>query len=83
MWDWLSRFQTEFLSKSPGLFYAAKNSRNLIGPEAKRQLDVLMKMRTGGNSDGQHRHDWKDVRVTGELKQSEQDFKPLLLQLSR
>ena len=83
MWDWLSRFQTEFLSKSPGLFNAAKTSRNLTGAEAKRQVDVLMKMRTVGNSDGEHRHDWKDVRVIGELKQSEQDFKPLLLQLSR
>ena len=42
-----------------------------------------MKMRTDGNNDAEHRHDWKYVRVIGELKQSEQDFKPLLLQLSR
>ena len=83
MWEWLSRFQLEFLSNSPGLFYAARNTKELTGAEAKRQLDVLMKMRTDGNNDAEHRHDGKDVRVIGELNQSEQDFKPLLLQLSR
>ena len=83
MWGWFSRFQKEFLSKSPGVFYAARNTKDLTGAEAKRQLDVLMKRRANVDCDGEHRHDWKDVLVIGELKQSEQDFKPVLLQLSR
>ena len=83
MWEWLSRFQVDFLCDSSGVFHMARNTKELSGGEAKRQLDVVIKRRTEGEADDEEKHNWKDVRVIGELKQSEQDFKPLLLQLSR
>lgn len=46
-------------------------------------MDVAVKKRTEEEIDGEEKHDWKDVRVISELKQSEHDFKPLLLQLGR
>ena len=82
-WNWLSGFQAVFLSNTRGIFYAAKHMKDLYGAEAKRQLDVLMKKRTEAESESESKHDWKHVHVIGELKQSAQDFKPLLLQLSR
>lgn len=83
IWDWLCRFQEEYLSKAPSQFHAARQTKNLTGAEAKRQLDVLVKKRTHGARTGDDKHNWADVLVIGELKQSEQDFKSLLLQLSR
>lgn len=81
LWNWLSRFQTEFLTGSSNLFCAARHTRELQGAEAKRQLDVLVKKRA--RSDACGKHDWKDILVLGELKQYAQDFKSLLLQLTR
>ena len=83
MWEWLSCFQAEFLCDSYGVFHVGRNTKELSGGEARRQLDVVMKKRTKEDIDDEEKHNWKDVRVIGELKQSEQDFKPLLLQLSR
>lgn len=83
MWEWLSRFQAEFLHDSSGVFCVARNTKELSGGEAKRQLDVVMKKRTEEEVLDEEKHNWKDVCVIGELKQSENDFKSLLLQLSR
>ena len=83
MWNWLSGFQAVFLSNTRGIFHAAKHTKDLNGAEAKRQIDVLIKKRAKAKSESESKHDWKDVQVVGELKQSAQDFKPLLLQLSR
>ena len=47
----------------------------------KDQLDVLVKKRA--RSDACGKHDWKDILVLGELKQSAQDLKSLLLHLTR
>ena len=83
VWEWLSRFQEKHLSRSRSTFYTTRSTSYLTGSDAKRQLDVLMKQR----SDRGGKHDWKDVRVIGELKQSDRclqgDFKASLLQLTR
>ena len=83
MWQWLSCFQAEFLYDSSGVFCVARNTKELSGGETKRQLDVIMKKRTEEEVYDKEKHNWKDVCVIGELKQSENDFKPVLLQLSR
>lgn len=80
VWDWLSRFQDKYLSDSRSVFYTTESTSDLTGGEALRQLDVFIKRR-GIENNG--KHNWKDVRVVGELKQSKWDLKPLLLQLAR
>ncbi len=80
VWKWLSRFQDKHLSDSRGILYTTESTSDLTGGEAQRQLDVFIKrrgMETGG------KHDWKDVRVIGELKRSEWNLKKILLQLAR
>ena len=70
----------------------ASHERLLHGPDrlpngksakADRQLNALMKARSSGGE----KHDWKHVRVIGELKKAERwlqgDFKAGLLQLTR
>ncbi|KAL8698069.1 MAG: hypothetical protein Q9201_006780 [Fulgogasparrea decipioides] len=80
VWDWLSRFQDKHLLDSRGILYTTESTSDLTGGEAQRQLDLFVKRRgieTSGN------HDWKDVRVIGELKQSKWTLKKILLQLAR
>ena len=80
MWDWLSRFQDEHLSDSRGVLYTTESPSDLTGGEAQRQVDLFVKRR-GIETSG--KHDWKDVRVIGELKQSKWTLKKILLQLAR
>ena len=79
-WDWLSRFQDKHLSDSRGILYTTESTSDLTGGEAQRQLDIFVKRR-GIETSG--KHDWKDVRVIGELKRSKWPFKKILLQLAR
>ena len=80
VWDWLSRFQDKHLSDSRGVLYTTESTSDLTGGEAQRQLDLFVKRR-GIETSG--KHDWKDVRVIGELKQSKWTLKKILLQLAR
>lgn len=80
VWDWLSRFQDKYLTNLPGIFYTTKSTSELTGGEARRQLDVFIKRR-GINTNS--KHNWKDVRIVGEFKQSQKDLKKNLLQLAR
>ena len=80
VWEWLSLFQDKHLSDSHGVLYTTESTSDLTGGEAQRQLDLFVKRRgieTGG------KHDWKDVRVIGELKRSKWPLKKILLQLAR
>jgi hypothetical protein len=56
MWEWLSCFQAEFLRNSSGVFRVARNTKELSGGEAKRQLDVAMKKRTEEEIDNEEKH---------------------------
>ena len=80
MWDWLSRFQDSHLSGSRGILYTTESTSDLTGGEAQRQLDLFVKRRGIKTS---RKHDWKDVRVIGELKQSKWPLKKILLRLAR
>ncbi|KAL2037319.1 hypothetical protein N7G274_010008 [Stereocaulon virgatum] len=80
VWKWLCRFQDNHLSDSPGVFYTTASTSDLTGAEARRQLDVFTKRRGIENTE---KHNWKDVRIIGELKQSKWELKKILLQLAR
>ncbi|KAL2044998.1 hypothetical protein N7G274_002773 [Stereocaulon virgatum] len=80
VWKWLSRFQDNHLSDSPGVFYTTASTSDLTGADARRQLDVFTKRRGIENTE---KHNWKDVRIIGELKQSKWELKKILLQLAR
>jgi hypothetical protein len=54
-------------------------SDNKVGAEASRQLDFLVKRKTAGSPDV--KHDWRDVLVVMELKNSDQKNKSLWLQV--
>lgn len=73
-------FQVKHLSDLRGILYTMGSTSDLTGGEAQRQLDLFTKKRGTGTSG---KHDWKDVHVTGELKQSKWSFRKILLQLAK
>lgn len=79
--EWLLRFQKEFLAASRGLYYTSESSNDLTDAEARRQLDVLIKR--NGKNFSKTVHDWRDVEVIGELRESDKEWKVKLLQLGR
>ncbi|EFQ97876.1 FunK1 protein kinase [Nannizzia gypsea CBS 118893] len=83
--QWWNEFQKEFLPEERGRFYTIKNPKNLAGSEAQRQIDLVVKRNDGQelSMDSDSVHNWKDVDVIGELKQSNYDKKGTLLQLGR
>ena len=66
--DWFWRFQAKFLQKGRGKFSASPDLP-LAGSDCKRKPDLFMVHRSILKHDG--KNDWADVRVIGELKQSE------------
>ena len=80
VWEWLRSFQDKFLSDTQGIYYTTWSTKDLPGAEAPRQLDLLIKRRSDVAGPI---HDWKDVHVIGEHKQSKKNLKHLLLQLGR
>ncbi|MCJ1425542.1 hypothetical protein MMC29_003442 [Sticta canariensis] len=79
--EWLFRFQEEFLADSRGVYYTSESSKDLTGAEARHQLDVFVKPNDKNISNTIH--DWKDVEVIGELRESDKEWKVKLLQLGR
>ena len=77
---WWFDFQDEFLSSERGVYYTS-TTKDLMGCEAKRQIDLFVKPNNEKLSKAVH--DWKDVEVIGELKESNKDKKATLLQISR
>ena len=80
VYKWWYDFQDEFLSSERGSYYTSTTT-DLVGGEAKRQIDLFVKPNNGELSKAMH--DWKDVQVIGELKESNKDKKATLLQISR
>ena len=80
VWQWLHRFQEEFLSEAQGIYYTTKSTKDLTSAEARRQLDLFIKRR---GDTATTIHNWKDVQVIGELRLSNNEWKKKLLQLSR
>jgi len=78
--EWWFRFQDEFLSSERGVYYTS-TTKDLTGSEAKRQIDLFVKPNNERLS--KVAHNWKDVEVIGELKESTKDKKATLLQIGR
>ncbi|EFW14915.1 conserved hypothetical protein [Coccidioides posadasii str. Silveira] len=83
--DWWLRFQNNFLSDARGVYFLTMSKKDLVGSEAERQVDLLLKARPQVQGDSGEKHDWKDIRVVGELKKSSDEIrtKGTLLQLAR
>ena len=79
--DWWFRFQDDFLSKEQRRYYSTTKPKDLIGAEAQRQIDLFVKRNTRQPPDAAH--DWRDVEVIGELKESNKNKKGTLLQIGR
>ncbi|OJD18450.1 hypothetical protein AJ78_01506 [Emergomyces pasteurianus Ep9510] len=79
--DWWFRFQNTFLPETRGIYFSTEGKKSLKESEAERQVDVLMKAR--GDDESVLTHSWKDIRVVGELKQSNYNKKGTVLQMER
>ncbi len=77
--EWLFGLQEDFFPDERGYYYTTHN-RALSGSDAKRQLDIFVKPRLPELVEATH--EWKAVRVIGELKQGKENNKALLLQLA-
>lgn len=77
--EWIFRFQKEFLAGSQGVYYSSESGNDLIGAEARRQLDIFVK--PNGKNISKTVHDWKDFTVIGLLRESDKEWKVKLLQL--
>jgi hypothetical protein len=80
VYDWWFRHQEKFFSSERGVYYIS-TSKHLTGSEAQRQVDLFVKPNSRGLS--KVIHNWKDVEVIGELKESNNDKKGALLQIGR
>jgi hypothetical protein len=73
---WLD-IQQQHLAKDRSAFFRSTVKKQ-VGTESRRQLDLFSKKR--GN-EGSVKHEWEDVLVVGELKESGQKSKGLWLQM--
>ncbi|EER24891.1 hypothetical protein CPC735_014890 [Coccidioides posadasii C735 delta SOWgp] len=81
MQDWLFRLQEDFLSRQRRRYYTINIPNELTGSEARRQVDLIIKQKSGEPSDSEH--DWRDIEVVGKLKASNSNgIKKTLVQLA-
>ncbi|KAI4153240.1 MAG: hypothetical protein L6R39_001622 [Caloplaca ligustica] len=80
VYKWWFDLQKEFLPGARGAYYKS-SFRDMVGDEAKRRVDLIVKERKEEAPDA--KHEWKGVRVIGELKESMYDWKGTLLQIGR
>jgi hypothetical protein len=80
VWDWLSRIQDEYLTDACGIYYTTLTTTELVGAESRRQLDFFIKRRADVVDTS---HDWKDVRVIGEHRVSQKEWRNKFLQIGR
>ncbi|KAK2803987.1 hypothetical protein FQN50_006793 [Emmonsiellopsis sp. PD_5] len=80
--NWWFQFQDDFLSDTRAVYFTTAKS-DLTGSDADQQVDLLLRAR--GTVDTGGKHNWKDIWVVGELKQSESEIrtKGTLLQMAR
>ena len=77
---WWFQFQDRFVANERGLYDTITTPKDLVGAEARRQIDIFVKRNDRLRNSVR---DWKDVTVIGELKTSEDRKKETLLQLGR
>ncbi|KAG6098806.1 hypothetical protein E4U14_007400 [Claviceps sp. LM454 group G7] len=74
---WLLGLQEDFLNSERTAYYRS-DTKNMIGPEDQRQVDILVKMKTKGG----RKHVWPDLLALAECKSCHKvDGKNLFLQL--
>ncbi|RMD41240.1 hypothetical protein DV735_g3917, partial [Chaetothyriales sp. CBS 134920] len=73
--EWFFRLQDNLLGEARHAYYKSTLTY-MTNAESKRRADLIVKAR-----DPNAQHEWKDVLVVGELKQSNYDWKGTLLQL--
>ncbi|EFW18588.1 hypothetical protein D8B26_005348 [Coccidioides posadasii str. Silveira] len=80
--EWGFRLQDDLLSDARSVCFSTTSKADLVGSDAERQVDPLLRARVQGDSG--EKHDWKDICVVGELKQSSDEIrtKDTLLQLA-
>ncbi|EDN09008.1 predicted protein [Histoplasma mississippiense (nom. inval.)] len=80
---WWFRLQEDLLSESRGTYYTTASKADLTGSKAERQVDLLLRARSGSPS--RNKHNWRDILVVGELKKSKEEIKTkgTVLQMSR
>ncbi|KAI9776690.1 MAG: hypothetical protein M1839_009417 [Geoglossum umbratile] len=66
--EWLWRFQSTFLLSGRGTYYSSP-SLPLSGSDCRRKPDLFLAAPGTTKNDG--RYNWREVRVIGELKQSD------------
>ncbi|KMU76588.1 hypothetical protein CISG_05731 [Coccidioides immitis RMSCC 3703] len=78
---WWFRLQEDLLSESRGTYYTTASKVDLTGSKAERQVDLLLRARSGSPS--RNKHDWRDILVVGELKKPKEEIrtKSTLLQM--
>ncbi|TPX24430.1 hypothetical protein DIZ76_013777 [Coccidioides immitis] len=80
--NWLFQLQDELLLKEQRRYYTINIPKELTGGEARQQVNLIVKRKSGKPSDTDH--DWGDIEVIGELKASNNDgVKRTLVQLAR
>lgn len=84
--DWLFQLQNDLLPEENRKYFTIKVPDELTGAEARRQLDLIVKRKTSGVglTPLDSKHDWRDIEVIGELKESGKDgVKKTLVQVAR
>ncbi|RMZ88367.1 hypothetical protein DV736_g4410, partial [Chaetothyriales sp. CBS 134916] len=79
VYDWWFGLQRDFLKGTRGVYFKS-SFKDVLGDEAKRQLDLFVKSRSHARDS---QLNWNEVAVIGELKKSKQDLRGTLLQIGR
>ncbi|KAI0400036.1 serine/threonine-protein kinase Sgk2 [Xylaria palmicola] len=78
MCRWWFGMQSKLLADQRAAYYRS-TLHNTVGPDAPRQIDLVVKRRKDTAAD--EKHDWADLLVVSELKASDRKSKSLWLQL--
>ncbi|EEH43909.2 uncharacterized protein PADG_00198 [Paracoccidioides brasiliensis Pb18] len=78
---WWFHLQEDLLSESHSTYYTTASKVDLTGLKAELQVDLLLRAR--GGRPLQNKHDWRDILMVGELKNSKKKLriKDTLLQI--
>ena len=79
---WWCSFQEDLLADASNSYYQS-TLKETVGTENRRQVDLFVKRKVRKDPKLVEEHDWRDILVIGELKQSKYDLRGTMLQISR
>jgi hypothetical protein len=83
VYEWWFEFQKKFMLDARGV-YCTTRKKGMHGQEKNSQVDLLVRLKCDRASEKHpENHDWKDIRVIGELTVSKDTWKQKFLQISR